>query len=129
MTRLKEPTTLGARRKWAAERPGFCLWAEPFGCGSPSLAHYWHTFRHPMRQSRCSQFERSSFVFRWLGWSHPPGLNRRPADYESAALPTELGWLGSDFSRRLPGRRRSVARHPKNNLKLAHAEGQGRGLL
>src|ERR1035438_8841566 len=38
-------------------------------------------------------------------WSHPPGLNRRPADYESAALPTELGWLvvlmittGSEFS-------------------------------
>src|ERR1700716_2410032 len=27
-------------------------------------------------------------------WSHPPGSNRRPADYESAALPTELGWLG-----------------------------------
>src|SRR6202167_6103677 len=26
-------------------------------------------------------------------WSHPPGSNRRPADYESAALPTELGWL------------------------------------
>ncbi len=26
-------------------------------------------------------------------WSHPPGLNRRPADYESAALPAELGWL------------------------------------
>ena len=25
-------------------------------------------------------------------WSHPPGSNRRPADYESAALPTELGW-------------------------------------
>src|ERR1700743_2352328 len=24
-------------------------------------------------------------------WSHPPGSNRRPADYESAALPTELG--------------------------------------
>src|SRR6185369_8203712 len=32
----------------------------------------------------------------WKGeryWSHPPGSNRRPADYESAALPTELGWL------------------------------------
>src|SRR5262245_50904059 len=29
-----------------------------------------------------------------LDWSHPPGLNWRPADYESAALPTELGWLG-----------------------------------
>ncbi len=25
-------------------------------------------------------------------WSHPPGSNRRPADYESAALPAELGW-------------------------------------
>lgn len=28
-------------------------------------------------------------------WSHPPGSNRRPADYESVALPTELGWLTS----------------------------------
>jgi hypothetical protein len=27
-----------------------------------------------------------------LFWSHPPGSNRRPADYESAALPAELGW-------------------------------------
>jgi hypothetical protein len=27
-----------------------------------------------------------------ISWSHPPGSNRRPADYESAALPTELGW-------------------------------------
>ena len=25
-------------------------------------------------------------------WSHPPGSNRRPAVYETAALPTELGW-------------------------------------
>ena len=25
-------------------------------------------------------------------WSHPSDSNRRPADYESAALPTELGW-------------------------------------
>jgi len=32
-------------------------------------------------------------------WSHPPGLNRRPADYESAALPTELGWLWFVFNR------------------------------
>ena len=38
----------------------------------------------------------------WLGlvslrilvkkWSHPPESNRRPTDYESVALPTELGW-------------------------------------
>ena len=26
-------------------------------------------------------------------WSHPPDSNRRPTDYESVALPTELGWL------------------------------------
>jgi nitrite reductase (NADH) small subunit len=32
-----------------------------------------------------------------LNWSHPPGSNRRPADYESAALPTELGWLAEIF--------------------------------
>ncbi len=25
-------------------------------------------------------------------WSHPPGLNRRHTDYESVALPAELGW-------------------------------------
>lgn len=30
-------------------------------------------------------------------WSHPPGLNRRPADYESAALPAELGWPENRF--------------------------------
>ena len=24
--------------------------------------------------------------------SHPPESNRRPTDYESVALPTELGW-------------------------------------
>ncbi len=38
-------------------------------------------------------------------WSHPPGSNRRPADYESAALPTELGWpdvFTVTFSRRVP---------------------------
>ena len=34
---------------------------------------------------------RKLFYLREL-WSHPPGLNRRPADYESAALPAELGW-------------------------------------
>jgi hypothetical protein len=32
-------------------------------------------------------------------WSHPPGSNRRPADYESAALPTELGWPTSAVAR------------------------------
>jgi hypothetical protein len=31
-------------------------------------------------------------------WSHPPGSNRRPADYESAALPTELGWRSSIYT-------------------------------
>jgi hypothetical protein len=37
-------------------------------------------------------------------WSHPPGLNRRPADYESAALPTELGWPDAiDYGETVPG--------------------------
>src|SRR5579872_325520 len=29
-------------------------------------------------------------------WSREPDLNRRPADYESAALPTELSRLATD---------------------------------
>ena len=33
------------------------------------------------------------FGFIALEWSHPPGSNRRPTDYESVALPAELGWL------------------------------------
>src|SRR5262249_3578387 len=43
-----------------------------------------------------------------LNWSHPPGLNRRPADYESAALPTELGWLVPRLYQ--PARRFSIRR-------------------
>src|SRR4029453_10128346 len=32
---------------------------------------------------------------KWLkDWSHPPESNRRPTDYESVALPSELGWRG-----------------------------------
>ena len=31
--------------------------------------------------------------------SHPPESNRRPTDYESVALPTELGWLLMSFQR------------------------------
>src|SRR5205085_7250809 len=27
-----------------------------------------------------------------IEWSHPSDSNRRPFDYESNALPTELGW-------------------------------------
>ena len=42
----------------------------------------------PRKRGKCPQFSEGEEV----RWSHPPGLNRRPADYESAALPTELGW-------------------------------------
>lgn len=28
----------------------------------------------------------------YISWSQESDLNRRPADYESAALPTELSW-------------------------------------
>jgi hypothetical protein len=34
-------------------------------------------------------------VFIRVFWSHPSDSNRRPADYESAALPAELGWRPS----------------------------------
>ena len=42
----------------------------------------------PSKRRRCAQLSEGVRVI----WSHPPGLNRRPADYESAALPAELGW-------------------------------------
>ena len=35
-----------------------------------------------------------------LNWSHPPGSNWRPPDYESSALPTELGWRSLILSHR-----------------------------
>src|ERR1035438_695215 len=47
----------------------------------------------PRERPKCPQFNDGE----WVRWSHPPGLNRRPADYESAALPTELGWLTSSI--------------------------------
>ncbi len=55
---------------------------------------------HSETDSRCDILEgfwMGSYVGRHSkllkNWSHPPGSNRRPADYESAALPTELRWL------------------------------------
>jgi hypothetical protein len=33
-------------------------------------------------------------------WSHPLDSNQRPADYGSAALPTELEWPGSFYQDR-----------------------------
>ena len=36
-----------------------------------------------------SQSKAPEFFIRGLAWSYWPDLNRRPADYESAALPTE----------------------------------------
>src|SRR5438094_6405550 len=42
------------------------------------------------RESTGSELGCKQLIIRW---SHPPGSNRRPADYESAALPAELGWL------------------------------------
>ena len=51
----------------------------------------------PIVLDQCAQMRKVRKSKRaWvLYWSHPPGSNRRPADYESAALPTELGWLFS----------------------------------
>jgi hypothetical protein len=39
-----------------------------------------------------NQDDQKKLYISWIFWSHPSDSNRRPADYESAALPTELGW-------------------------------------
>jgi hypothetical protein len=38
------------------------------------------------------RWERFDYCNEKRGWSHPSDLNRRPTDYESVALPAELGW-------------------------------------
>ena len=49
-------------------------------------------------------------------WSHPPGSNWRPADYESAALPTELGWLSVQIITKLWSERRRGFRQAEERL-------------
>ncbi len=44
----------------------------------------------PALQRSVTRFDSEDRNF---GESHPPESNRRPTDYESVALPTELGWL------------------------------------
>ena len=56
------------------------------------------TANRPKRSAQICAYFSGGPLGDWRIWSHPPGSNRRPADYESAALPTELGWLSSfDF--------------------------------
>ena len=60
----------------------------------------------------------------YIYWSHPSDLNRRPFDYESNALPTELGWPelspGKRRNRVSPNRRRPNLRiygHARRTVK------------
>jgi hypothetical protein len=54
-------------------------------------------------------------------WSHPPGLNRRPADYESAALPTELSRLTRTAIYTSPSDRSNLSRPPRLETALCTA--------
>ena len=56
-----------------------------------SLAHYRHTSLLGPASFDLGCCDKL-FGFVRLEWSHPPGSNRRPTDYESVALPAELGW-------------------------------------
>jgi hypothetical protein len=51
-----------------------------------------HTSGHTAEMAPATCTNLSTIAWLQRDWSHPPGSNRRPADYESAALPTELGW-------------------------------------
>ena len=71
----------------------------PFGrIGNPRPRLYRPNFLSPLLSMTCIKAKRAtrpsieSPANYWKFWSHPPGSNWRPADYESAALPTELGW-------------------------------------
>src|ERR1035437_3651407 len=58
--------------------------------GEGVLAQFWHSCS-PNGDGRDTEPSGSALFVRKL-WSHPPGSNRRPTDYESVALPAELGW-------------------------------------
>ena len=49
------------------------------------------TFKH--NKNNLTQYVRNSIFFKVSHWRD---LNPRPADYESAALPTELQWHSKD---------------------------------
>src|ERR1035437_4942664 len=48
------------------------------------LAQFWHSYS-PNGDGRDSEPSGSALFLRKL-WSHPPGLNRRPTDYESVRI-------------------------------------------
>src|SRR5206468_6840851 len=77
-----------------------------------------------LRSPMASLRRRRTGFRRRRGKSHPPESNRRPTDYESVALPTELGWrrlkaslgsrspLGGQVAASTPPRRPGLKIHP-----------------
>ena len=60
-------------------------WRQPPGRGSAGRSKQNGNILDPRAYRRAAGYGKY--------WSHPPESNRRPTDYESVALPTELGWL------------------------------------
>src|ERR1035438_4950875 len=76
------------------------------------LAQFWHSCS-PNGDGKDSEAAGSALFLRKL-WSHPPGLNRRPTDYESVALPAELGWPSGQKLKcgaRLPAHSSAIITH------------------
>jgi hypothetical protein len=65
------------------ELAGLRLGSEQFLSSCLSLAHYWHTFGGMAPSVVMQPSTVNCFFMCDLEWSHPPGLNRRPADYET----------------------------------------------
>ncbi len=79
------------RARASTDLAGWRTGSEQFLPACLSLAHYWHTFGSVASRQRYIDRKLTYCVMCNLIWSHPPGSNRRPADYESAALPAEEG--------------------------------------
>ena len=69
---------------------GFSLFVDEFMASFSESLKRAALYRYRFKTKKDLETEQLKFIFQGLfRWSYWPDLNRRPADYESAALPTE----------------------------------------
>ena len=92
LARCRDFVCVSAQLGHASPKPRRIIYAHPIAGRRSELCRCARRIRSGLavaRRRATSRYNRFCLTF----WSHPPDSNRRPADYESAALPTELGWL------------------------------------
>ena len=92
-SRLRRQTFSSRESVWSSSTRRWNPWIR----GQRAATHYRIHYKAPKQHLICSSNflpQQKSPAVAGLLKSHPPESNRRPTDYESVALPTELGRLG-----------------------------------